>query len=103
MSSDIVRALGWMCLPSLEHYYTDNVWADLGRNAGCLRHLRVIAVDHLHPAAGLAPADAVYASSSEKISADRAAYQEWCRKQLPEDVEAIVSLRDKALTTTSTT
>ncbi len=102
MSSDIVQALGWMCLPGLDHYYIDNVWADLGRNAGCLRHLRAVAVDHLHPSAGLASSDAVYASSSEKISADKAVYQEWCRNQLIEDVETIVSLRDRTLTTTST-
>ena len=54
LSSDIVTALGWMCLPGLEHFFVDNVWADLGRGADCIRHLRAIAVDHVHPRAGKA-------------------------------------------------
>ena len=39
----------------LKHWYPDNVWADLGRGAGCLRHLRAIAVDHLNVAAQGSP------------------------------------------------
>src|SRR5262249_32622549 len=31
MSSDIVAALGWMCLPGLAHWYCDDTWAALGR------------------------------------------------------------------------
>ncbi len=97
MSSDIVRALGWMCEPSLNHYFVDNVWADLGRHAGCIRYLRAVAVDHLSPATGKVPGDATYAASSEKISADQEAYAAWHAERMAGDVKVIRELRDRAL------
>jgi hypothetical protein len=97
MSSDIVMVLGWMCLPALNHYYVDNVWADLGHRAGCIRHLRAIAVDHVHPSAGKTASDATYAASSEKIAADREAYQEWRASKMADDVKIITSLKDRRL------
>ena len=92
MSSDIVQALGWMCLPSLQHFYVDNVWADLGQSAGCIRHLRAIAVDHVRPTG-----DATYSAASEKLDADRTAYHEWRKNQMISDVNVITSLRDHRL------
>jgi len=94
MSSDIVKALGWMCLPDLQHWYVDNVWADLGRGAGCLRHCRAITVEHIHPAAGKAPADKTNADASEKLDADREAYYAWRRDgHMAADISKIISLR----------
>ena len=52
VSSQIVRALGWLINPAVSHYYGDNTLADLGRGAGCLRFLRAVAVDHAHPGRG---------------------------------------------------
>ena len=97
MSSDIVQALGWMCEPSLHHYYIDNVWADLGRGAGCLRHLRAVAVDHLNAASGRAPGDATYASASEKLLQDRDAYRSWRKDKAADDIKVVMSLRDRRL------
>ena len=88
LSSDIVAALGWMCEPSLNHWYVDNVWADLGRAAGCLRHLRVIAVDHAWKA------DQTAKESGEKITADRDAYYRWRRERMADDIGKVVALRE---------
>jgi hypothetical protein len=94
MSSGIVRALGWMALPSLEHWYIDIVWADLGHGAGCIKHLRAVVVDHVHPGKGKAPADQTYADSGGKITADRDAYHQWRRSgQMTEDINKILSLQ----------
>ena len=57
MTSDIVRALGYMAPPSLTHMYVDNFWLDLGRQAGCLRYLPDVVVEHMHPVAGKADWD----------------------------------------------
>lgn len=97
MSSDIVQALGWMCEPSLAHFYCDNVWADLGRGAGCLRHLRAIAVDHLNVAAGHAAPDATARDNGRSLDADRAAYWHWRRTRMADDIAVIVKLRERAL------
>lgn len=97
MSSDIVTALGWMCEPSLSHWYPDNVWADLGRGAGCLRHLRAVAVDHLNVAAGHGRPDATARDNGRSLEADRAAYHAWRRDRMAGDIETITELRSQVL------
>ena len=97
MSSDIVRALGWMCEPSLKHWYPDNVWADLGRGAGCLRHLRAVAVDHLNVVVTQAKADETAAGNGKSLDADREAYWLWRRTRMAADIDVIVKLRERAL------
>ena len=52
MTTDIVKALGWMSPPDLVHMYVDNWWLELGRRAGCIRYLPDVVVEHVHPAAG---------------------------------------------------
>ena len=96
-ASDIVRALGWMANPALQHFWIDNTWADLGRGAGCIRHLRVVVVEHLHPDAGKAAGDGTYAESNKKIPADRDAYFAWRAERMAGDVKTILALREKAL------
>ena len=95
MSSDIVAALGWMCMPDLQHWYPDNVWADLGRGAGCFRHLRAIAVDHLNVAAGQGKPDATAVGNGRSLDADRDAYYAWRRERMAADIETIVKLRER--------
>ena len=97
LSSDIVKALGWMCEPSLAHWYPDNVWADLGRSAGCLRHCRAIAVDHLNPATGQVRADATNRDNGRSLDADRDAYWAWRATRMAGDIATIVKLRERAL------
>ena len=97
LSSDIVQALGWMCEPSLKHWYPDNVWADLGRGAGCLRHLRAIAVDHLNVFAGQAKPDATARDNGRSLDADRDAYYAWRRTRMADDIKTVIALREAAL------
>jgi hypothetical protein len=96
VSSDVVAALGWMCEPSLSHWYVDNVWADLGKGAGCIRYLRAVAVDHHHPGAGKARVDATYRAAGAGISADRAAYETWRSERMAADVAVVRELRERA-------
>ena len=78
MSTAIIAALGWMCLPALHHWYVDNVWADLGRGAGCLTYLPDVVVEHRHPnTRGGDRPDATYWDASPAYGTDLAAYQRW--------------------------
>jgi hypothetical protein len=97
LSSDIVQALGWMCEPSLAHWYVDNCWADLGRGAGCLRYLRAVAVDHLRAAAGKAEVDATATNAAKRLSADEAAYAVWRAERMAEDIAVVRALRERRL------
>ena len=48
ITSDIVKELGHFAEPSLEHYYIDNVWAELGARSGLLRFCPDVVFEHLH-------------------------------------------------------
>jgi hypothetical protein len=79
ISAPIVRALGWYCLPTLEHQFVDNVWGDLGRALGVLRYLPEVVIEHLHPFAGKGDWDAQYevGNAQSVIDHDRIAYEAW--------------------------
>lgn len=76
MTSDIIRALGYMAPPALTHLYVDNFWLSLGNKAGCIRYLPDVIVEHRHPAAGKAAIDAGYerVNSSAMYDRDEAAW-----------------------------
>jgi hypothetical protein len=86
MSSDIVRELGWMSMPDLEHWYQDTVWADLGRGAGCIKHLRAISVEHDWKS------DQTAKESSKALIADRDAYYSWRKTRMADDIKILREL-----------
>lgn len=93
-SSDIVRELGYMCPPGLKHFYIDNVIADLGRWAGCIRYCRAVKVEHIHPATGKAASDPLYAKNFQKVEEDKRTYNEWRSTRMISDARKICALRD---------
>ena len=78
MTSDIVRALGYMAPPTLTHMYVDNFWRDLGTEADCLYYLPDVVVEHMHPIVGKAEWDEGHLRVNDRqvIDADEAAYVE---------------------------
>lgn len=88
MTSDIVRTLGWMAPPTLEHLYVDNAWKLLGEGMGRLRYLPHVVLEHMHPAAGKAAIDDTYrgSNSSDQDQRDHAAFDAWVRDGLPGDL-----------------
>jgi hypothetical protein len=77
--ASIVRALGWMMLPTVGHMYPDNAIAELGQATGRLAYAPDVVIEHLHPAAGKAPVDASYAASNAaaQFVADQAQFDRW--------------------------
>lgn len=96
MSASIVRALGWMCPPSLRHLWIDNFWLDLGRSAGCLRYLPDVLIEHMHPYVGKAEMDDGYerVNSMQMIDHDQTEYERYLMDGLDHDVERVRALRD---------
>lgn len=76
MTSDIVRALGYMAPPAMVHLCVDLCWKDWGQGLGRLTYLNDVILEHMHPANGKAPYDAGYedANSPERTTADATAY-----------------------------
>lgn len=94
ISCDIVSALGWMCLPGAAHFFVDNVWADLGRGAGCLMRCGGAVIEHRHPNYGKAPRDQLYQDAMRLYwRHDKAAYAAWKTGQMQADIETVRALR----------
>jgi hypothetical protein len=94
ISSDIVAALGWMFYPRIVHVFADNVWLDLGREAGCLRYVPEVRIEHLHYTAGLSRHDQTYADRDPFWAQDEAAYHAWQRDGMAADTGKIRELRE---------
>lgn len=79
ISSSVIRALGWMCPPGIEHLYLDDSWRALGLAMGRLRYLPGLVIEHMHPIADKAPWDDTYrrANTGGQYDQDRAAFEAW--------------------------
>lgn len=97
LSADIPETLGWMMLPSLKHFWNDNVWADIGHRAGCIRQLRGVIVDHLNVGIGKAAVDQTALDNGTKIADDQIAYNAWRKSGMHDDVRRVVNLREHLL------
>ena len=95
ISTPIVRALGWMCQPSLSHWYVDNVWADLGNATGCLHYCPDVIVEHRHPNVTGLPGDRTYSDAAAGFNADAAAYRRWRLYQMAADIDTVRRVREE--------
>lgn len=95
MTSDIVRALGYMAPPALRHMYVDNFWLTLGRAADCIRYLPDVIVEHRHPLAGKAQWDEGYMRVNDRAvyRADEQAFAEYVQTRLADDAAKVRALR----------
>ena len=95
MTSNIIRALGYMALPGLIHLYLDNFWLDLGTTADVLRYLPDVVIEHMHPTNGKAPMDAGYAEVNDPAmyAADAETYVTYRRsRRFGADVDKVRAL-----------
>lgn len=95
MTADIVRALGKMVPPAVDHLYCDNAIRDLGVLAECGAWLPELLIEHMHPLAGKADPDDGYVkvNSAERYRLDREAYLEWRHAGLRQDALKIMKLK----------
>jgi hypothetical protein len=89
MSSDIVRALGWMMNPVCGHYKVDDTWLELGLSARCISYRHDVLVEHMQfgipydptdPGKGMkAVRDDTYSEAlqPEKMTGDLIAWHDW--------------------------
>lgn len=91
MTTDIIRALGYMVPPTIQHLYADNFWLTLGREIGRIEYMEHVIIEHMHPHAGKAENDAQYdeLNSGAQHEKDGHALATYVRKGLAADVEKI--------------
>jgi hypothetical protein len=95
MTSDIVRALGWMALPGARHLFLDSAWLALGRALDAITYLPDVVIEHMHPLVGKADSDDGYAANNdhETWTHDKAVYEAWVAEGLTRDVAKIRAFR----------
>jgi len=91
----IVAALGWMCQPSLNHWYVDNVWRDLGTGADCFAYVPAAVILHKHPnVPGGDRVDRTYTDAARSYEHDLTVYQRWRLRGMREDISAVRRVRE---------
>jgi hypothetical protein len=91
MSSTIIRTLGYMAPPALDHLYVDDFWRELGARLGRLAYRDDIVIEHLHPTVGKSAWDEQYrrVNSYEQFARDEQAWATFRDRELPMVVHKI--------------
>jgi hypothetical protein len=72
IGGDLVRKVGWLACPYLQHLYCDTVWRDIGRALEILQYFPEIATEHQHWSVGKQEYDRT--AQERQCSGDQAAY-----------------------------
>ena len=92
MSTNIIKALGFMAPPQLIHMFMDNFWKDAGNKLGSLFYFSNVIIEHMHAYAGKAELDEMYLSvnNAEVAGADGIAYGQYVQNQFEIDMSNVV-------------
>jgi hypothetical protein len=89
MRSEVIKTLGYMGPPQLQHMYVDPVWFAWGQ-ATSIEFLSDVVIEHMHyTISGKAPHDESYALSTALIPRDCDAYNDYCED--PEGLNADIA------------
>jgi hypothetical protein len=79
MSSDIIKAMGFMVPPGLIHMYLDDFWLYLGTSLDSIVYQPDVIIEHMHPLAGKSAWDAGYreVNADSMYAHDKIAYREF--------------------------
>lgn len=85
ISASLIKAVGYLQMPTLNRYCGDTVWADIGRICNCLYYLGAIIIEHNHKLAGKGDTDV----DMEVYRQDVIEYVKWSKAQRMFDVEKV--------------
>lgn len=93
ISGNIVRALGWLQLPSLKYLCGDWVWAVIGKGTGRLYYDQNVIIQHKHPFDKKTTPDAIFekTNSQQMYAVDHDSYKRWLISQSRKDVAKIIN------------
>lgn len=82
IGGDLVRKLGFLSCPGVNHWYVDNAWKDIAEALDCGRYLPEVRMRHLHPSNGLAQGDRTYTQQPDP-RVDQMIYNKWKEEDFP--------------------
>lgn len=77
IGGDLVREIGWLSLPGLDHLYVDAVWTEIGRRRGVLRYVGDVTVEHMHFSNSKAAYDQTYRDHARYADSDKRKFEIW--------------------------
>jgi len=77
ISSDIIRTLGYMCPPCMQHLFVDDAWKTLGNSIGRIKYVSNVIIEHMHYSLGKNARDESYQQTDSLYAADKIAYNYW--------------------------
>lgn len=89
LSSEIVKAQGYMVPPVMKHYYIDNYWKDLGIRLGNIKYFPDIIIEHLHWSNGKSEKDQLYSESEKMMAEDQKAFDNYRAERFDSDIKKI--------------
>lgn len=88
MRSEVVRRLGYMGPPAIQHMYVDPVWFAWGK-ATSIEFLPEVVLEHMHYTLGKSGRDESYELSTSLIPRDLVAYNAYCDEGMNRDIEKL--------------
>jgi hypothetical protein len=88
MRSQVVKTLGYMGPPQIQHMYVDPVWFAWGSRTS-IEFLPDVVLEHMHYKVGKAGEDESYTASTALIPSDCANYNAYCDDGLNTDIEKL--------------
>lgn len=88
---ELIRALGFLCCPATEHFYTDDAWELIAKEFGGI-YREDILIPHLHFTKGLAPKDKTY-DERPSSGKDKRAFEAWKENAWPLIKARIIEVR----------
>ncbi|HEY3484319.1 MAG TPA: hypothetical protein VGK49_02995 [Ilumatobacteraceae bacterium] len=87
----IIRRLGFIAPPGVEHLYLDDFWRAVGNHLGTLTYLADVELEHMHPHAGKAEMDDGYreVNSAAAYRHGRAAFERYMSSGFAADMAAL--------------
>lgn len=94
MTSNIIKALGYMAYPKLKHLYVDNFIMEIGRACSFLHYLNNVKITHYHPSANKSEWDETYnRGNNDNIwKHDESVFNTWYLDELQHDIEKIFKM-----------
>ena len=90
ISRNIVRPLGWIQYPKLDHLCGDVVWQYIGKAMNCLFYVQEVKIEHKHFLFGKSEKRFYERTNSREMYAkDNSVLREWVRKDSNEDIKRI--------------
>jgi hypothetical protein len=89
ISSNIIKALGFMVPPTFKHMYCDNFWYNLGHELGCLKYFPDIIIEHMHHGNNKANMDSQYKRTEGYLAEDGKAYLDYNENQFSKDIQKV--------------